>query len=115
MAYKPFSWIEWILASLFGLNSFYHLIRYSIAVFSIRPVVLTSKQRKLLGIAEEDPLFKNEDPVPPKPSEPSTPLNFSCMNLSRHSATLGSPSLNETSKTQILIICIKIKMIAFIF
>ncbi|XP_003425289.1 transmembrane protein 209 [Nasonia vitripennis] len=99
IAYKPFSWIEWFLATVFGLNSIHHLIKYSMAMFSLRPVVLTSKQRKLLGISEDDPLFKNEVPVPQKPVEPSSPLNYSCINLSRHSNTLGNTSLNDSTSS----------------
>ncbi|KAJ8683244.1 hypothetical protein QAD02_019036 [Eretmocerus hayati] len=96
LAYKPFAWIEWCIASIFGVNSVYNLVKYSIAIVSLKPVVLSSKQRKLLGISADDPLFKNEAPVVQKSPEPTTPLNFSCMNLSRHSATLGSTSLNES-------------------
>lgn len=102
--YKPFAWVEWFLAAVFGLNSLYHLVRYSSALLSLRPVVLSEKQRKLLGISEDDPLFKTETPAPQKPSEPSTPLNFSCMNLSRHSSTLGNTSLNESSEWYSLLV-----------
>lgn len=98
MAYKPFSYIEWVLAILLGANSLFHLMKYTLAVCSLRPVVISKKQRKLLGISDDDPLFKNEVPTTQKPCEPSTPMNFSCMNLSRHSNTLGTPNLNETSK-----------------
>ncbi|XP_015588188.1 transmembrane protein 209 isoform X2 [Cephus cinctus] len=96
VAYKPFSWIEWCLASIFALNALYHLIRYFLAILSLQPVTISPRQRRLLGITDDDPLFKNEPVSPPKVSEPSSPLNFSCMNLSRPSSTLGSPSLNET-------------------
>ncbi|XP_058791107.1 transmembrane protein 209 [Phymastichus coffea] len=96
IAYKPFSWIEWCLASILGLNSVHHLIRYTMAMFSLRPVTLTANQRKLLGISEDDPLFKNEVLSPKTLPEPTTPLNFSCMNLSRNSSALGTSSLNET-------------------
>ena len=98
VAYKPFSWIEWCLASIFALNSLYHIFSYSIATLSIQPVVLSPRQRKLLGIPEDDPFFKTEVSTVSKSLEPSSPINFTCMNLSRHSSTLGSPVLNDSSK-----------------
>ena len=97
IAYKPFAWIEWVLASIFGFNAIYYLIVYTVAVFNLKPITVSQKQRKLLGIKEDDPLFKNEVTLPQKTSELSTPLNFSCMSFSRNSSTIGSPSFNESS------------------
>lgn len=96
VAYKPFYWIEWCLASIFALNSLYHIFSYTAATLSIQPVVLSPRQRKLLGVPEDDPFFKTQTPKVKKSLEPSSPLNLSCMNLSRHSSTLGSPVLNES-------------------
>lgn len=96
IAYKPFCWIEWFLASIFALNALYHIFSYTATTLSIQPVVLNSPQRKLLGVADDDPLFKTETLKTPKSMEPSSPLNLSCMNLSRNSNSLGSPILNES-------------------
>ncbi|XP_046430081.1 transmembrane protein 209 isoform X1 [Neodiprion virginianus] len=96
VAYKPFCWIEWCLASILALNAVYHIVSYAIATLSIQPVVLSPRQRKLLGVTDNDPLFKTEVPTPQKLSEPSSPQHFSTMNLSWRSNTLGSPGLNES-------------------
>lgn len=95
-AYKPFCWVEWCLVAIFSLNALYHIGRYAWATFSLQPVVLSPRQRRLLGVPEDDPLFKNQAPTPRNPSEPSTPLNFSCMSLTRRITPLGSPILNES-------------------
>ncbi|XP_012253137.2 transmembrane protein 209 [Athalia rosae] len=96
VAYKPFCWIEWFLASILALNALYHIISYAIATLSIQPVILSPRQRKLLGVTENDPLFKSEAPPPPTVAEPSSPQHFSTMNLSWRSNTLGSPGLNDS-------------------
>ncbi|XP_012272889.1 transmembrane protein 209 isoform X2 [Orussus abietinus] len=97
VAYKPFCWVEWCLASVFALNAIYHLARYTVATFTLHPVTLNSGQRRLLGIPDDDPLFKNETPPIPKAAEPCSPLNFSCMNLSRRSSVLGSSGLDDSN------------------
>lgn len=102
VAYKPFCWIEWCLASILALNALYHVISYVVATLSIQPVVLSPRQRKLLGVTENDPLFKNEVPPPQTLAEPSSPQHFSTMNLSWRSNTLSSPGLDESSKLAIL-------------
>lgn len=94
-AYKPFCWIEWCLASIFALNAFYHIIQYVWASFHMQPVVLSPRQRLLLGITNDDPLFKNEI-VSPKISESSTPINLSCISLNRRLTPLGSSLLSES-------------------
>ncbi|XP_011304655.1 transmembrane protein 209 [Fopius arisanus] len=93
--YKPFLWFEWVLTMIFGLNALYHIICYCYAIFSLRPIMLSPQQKKLLGINEDDPLFKTGSTTPKQPT-PSSPVNLSSFNLSRRS--LGSPGLNE-SKT----------------
>ncbi|XP_031843769.1 transmembrane protein 209 [Nomia melanderi] len=95
-AYKPFCWVEWCLASIFALNAVYHIARYAWATFTLRPVILYPRQRRLLGISDDDPIFKNEIPSPQKTSEPAFPLNLSCISLNRRLTSLGSPGLNET-------------------
>ncbi|KAG7199543.1 hypothetical protein KM043_014154 [Ampulex compressa] len=95
-AYKPFCWVEWCLASIFALNALYHIAQYVWAALSLQPVVLSPRQRRLLGISEDDPLFKNEIPSPQKVSEPSSPMNLSCISLNRRLTPLGSPGLNDT-------------------
>lgn len=93
-AYKPVYWIEWCLASIFALNALYHIIQYICATLSLKPIALNIKQRPLLGISEDDPLFKDEVPQKQKTPEPNSSLNLSCMNFSRHTS-LGSPILSE--------------------
>ncbi|XP_003398568.1 transmembrane protein 209 [Bombus terrestris] len=93
---EPFCWAEWCLALIFGLNTVYHITKYTWASFSLRPILLNPKQRYLLGISEDDPLFKNEKPSSPKTSEPPVPLNLSCISLNRRMTSLGSTGLSES-------------------
>ena len=95
-AYKPFCWIEWCLASIFALNAAYHISQYAWASFTLRSVTLSPAQRRLLGVAEDDPIFKNQVPTPQKTSEPISPLNLSCISLNRRLTSLGSPGLSES-------------------
>ena len=85
------------MALIFGLNTVYHITKYTWASFSLRPILLNPKQRYLLGISEDDPLFKNEKPSSPKTSEPPVPLNLSCISLNRRMTSLGSTGLSESS------------------
>lgn len=101
-AYKPVYWIEWCLASIFALNALYHIIRYIWATLSLKPIALSPKQRPLLGITEDDPLFKTEVPQKQKTPEPSPSLNLSCINLSRRTTPLGSSVLSEISMQNII-------------
>lgn len=101
-AYKPVYWIEWCLASIFGLNALYHIIRYTWATLSLKPITLSPKQRPLLGITEDDPLFKTEVPQKQKTPDPSPSLNLSCINLSRRTTPLGSSVLSDISMPNIL-------------
>ncbi|XP_050475588.1 transmembrane protein 209 [Bombus huntii] len=94
--YEPFCWAEWCLALIFALNAVYHITKYTWANFSLRPILLNPKQRYLLGISEDDPLFKNERPSSPKTSEPPVPLNLSCISLNRRITSLGSTGLSES-------------------
>ncbi|XP_053978853.1 transmembrane protein 209 [Hylaeus anthracinus] len=94
-AYKPFCWVEWCLASIFALNAVYHIIRYTWASLTLPSVTLSPRQRRLLGVTEDDPTFKDEVPSPQKSSEPIFPLNLSCISLNRR-MTLGSPGLSES-------------------
>lgn len=103
-AYKPFCWIEWCLASIFALNAAYHISQYAWASFTVRSVTLSPTQRRLLGVAEDDPIFKNQVPTPQKASEPISPLNLSCISLNRRLTSLGSPGLSESSKKNFLFI-----------
>lgn len=96
MAYKPVLWIEWVLALIFGLNALYHIICYSNATLNLRPIALSPRQKRLLGINEDEPLF-NTGRATAKLPEESSPINLSALNLSRRS--LGSPGLNESSKS----------------
>ncbi|XP_078040168.1 transmembrane protein 209 [Augochlora pura] len=95
-AYKPFCWVEWCLASIFALNALYHIVRYAWAIFTLKPVILSPKQRRLLGVSEDDPIFKNETPSPQKSLEPIFPLNLSCISLNRRLTSLSSSALNES-------------------
>lgn len=95
-AYKPFSWVEWGLALIFALNALYHISRYAWVTFSLQPVALSPRQRRLLGVSEDDPLFKNEQSLPQKTSEPSSPFNLSCISLNRRLTPLGTPGINES-------------------
>lgn len=99
-AYKPVYWIEWCLVSIFALNALYHIIQYIYATLSLKPIILNAKQRPLLGISEDDPLFKDEVLQKQKFLEPSPSLNLSCMNFSRRTS-LGSPILSEISMLNI--------------
>ncbi|KAG5310304.1 TM209 protein, partial [Acromyrmex insinuator] len=94
-AYKPIYWIEWCLASLFALNVVYHIIQYTWAILNLKPITLNSKQRPLLGVSEDDPLFKDEVPQKQTIPEPSPLLNLSCINLTRRSTTLGPSVLSD--------------------
>ncbi|XP_050462419.1 transmembrane protein 209 [Cataglyphis hispanica] len=94
-AYKPVYWIEWCLASIFGLNALYHIIQYTWATLSLKPIALSPKQRPLLGITEDDPLFQTEVPQKQKTPDPSPSLNLSCINLSRRTTPLGSSVLSD--------------------
>lgn len=96
-AYKPFCWAEWCLASIFALNALYHITRYAWSNFSLRPILLSPKQRRLLGVSEDDPFFKNELPLSQKISEPIIPLNLSCISLNRRMVPLSSTGLSESS------------------
>ncbi|XP_043285398.1 transmembrane protein 209 [Venturia canescens] len=99
LAYKPFLWVEWCLALIFGLNALYHIVRYSLATLSLQPIILTPCQRRLLGVNDDDPLFQNGTPCAPKQAEPTTPINLTSMNLSRRTNVLGSPGINENSSS----------------
>ncbi|KAF7997041.1 hypothetical protein HCN44_005318 [Aphidius gifuensis] len=94
-AYRPFIWIEWFFALIFALNAIYHIVRYFIATLSLRPITLSTNQKKLLGIKDDDPFFKVGNLVQKSP-EPVAVNHIPSMNLSRRS--IGSPSLSE-SKT----------------
>lgn len=98
-AYIPFCWAEWCLASIFALNALYHVSRYAWTSLTIRPILLSPKQRRLLGVADDDPLFKNQITLSQKASEPTTPLNLSCISLNRlnRMTSLGSSGLSESS------------------
>lgn len=63
---------------------------------TLQPITLSPKQRQLLGVSEDDPLFRNEVPPQQKVLEQNPSINLSCINLHRRSA-IGSPMLNETS------------------
>lgn len=101
-AYKPIYWIEWCLASIFALNALYHIIQYIWAILSLKPIALSPKQRPLLGITEDDPLFKTEVPQKQKTPDPSPSLNLSCLNLSRRTTPLGTSVLSEISMKNII-------------
>lgn len=104
--YKPFCWAEWCLASIFALNALYHITRYTWANLSLRPILLSPKQRRLLGVSEDDPLFRNELPASQKACEPMVPLNLSCISFNRR-MSLGSTGLSESSMTNIFL-CIPV-------
>ncbi|CAL7942813.1 unnamed protein product [Xylocopa violacea] len=95
-AYKPFCWAEWCLASIFALNALYHITRYLWASFTLRPILLSPRQRHLLGVSEDDPLFQNEPSLSQKASEPMLPLNLSCISLNRRMTSLGPSGLSES-------------------
>ena len=85
------------MASIFALNALYHITRYAWSNFSLRPILLSPKQRRLLGVSEDDPFFKNELPLSQKISEPIIPLNLSCISLNRRMVPLSSTGLSESS------------------
>ncbi|XP_011880588.1 PREDICTED: transmembrane protein 209 [Vollenhovia emeryi] len=93
--YKPVYWIEWCLASIFALNALYHVVHYTWATLSLKPITLGPKQRPLLGVSEDDPLFRDEVPQRQTTPEPSPSLNLSCISLNRRSTTLGSSVLSD--------------------
>lgn len=104
-AYKPVYWVEWCIASIFALNALYHIIQYTWATLSLKPIALSPKQRPLLGISEDDPLFKDEVPQKQTTPEPSPSLNLSCINLSRRSTPLGSLVLSDISMQNTFFYC----------
>jgi len=107
--YKPVYWVEWCLVAIFALNALYHIIQYTWAVLSLKPITLSPKQRPLLGVSEDDPLFKDEMLQKQMTPEPSPSLNLSCINLSRRSTTLGSSVLSDisTQNTFFIVLCLK--------
>ncbi|XP_032674619.1 transmembrane protein 209 isoform X2 [Odontomachus brunneus] len=92
--YKPIYWLEWCLASILTINAFYHIMRYIWATMRLQPIVLKPKQKRLLGVSEDEPLFKNEVVQQQKSSETSPSLNLSCINL-RRTIPLASSVLSE--------------------
>ncbi|XP_034937336.1 transmembrane protein 209 [Chelonus insularis] len=94
--YKPFFWIEWCLALIFALNALYHVGSYFVASVNLRPIVLSPRQKKLLGISDDECLFKTTTSSPTKPTDAITPIMSMTtpLNLSRRS--LGASGLNET-------------------
>lgn len=74
----------------------YHILRYVLTRLQLKPIVLSPKQRPLLGVSEDDPLFKKEVPQKLKIPEPSSTLNLS-INLNRRTTPLGTPALSEIS------------------
>ncbi|XP_043791174.1 transmembrane protein 209 [Apis laboriosa] len=95
-AYKPFCWAEWCLASIFALNALYHITRYAWSNFFLQPILLSPKQRRLLGVSENDPFFKNELPLSQKISEPIIPLNLLCISFNKRMVPLSSTGLSES-------------------
>lgn len=63
-------------------------------MLNLRPIVLSVGQKKLLGIADDEPLFKTSSSTITKPCEPTSPLNISSLNLCRPS--IGTPGLNDS-------------------
>lgn len=96
-AYKPIYWFECFLTAIFTLNALCHILQYIRATLSLKPITVDPKQRPLLGISEDDPLFKDEIPQKQTTPEPSPSLNLSCINLSRRSTSLGSSVLSDIS------------------
>lgn len=95
--YKPIYWLEWCLISIFTINAFYHIVRYGWATMRLQPIILKPKQRRLLGVSEDEPLFKNEVAQQQKSLEMSPSLNLSCINLNRRTIPLASSVLSEIS------------------
>ncbi|EFN86423.1 transmembrane protein 209 [Harpegnathos saltator] len=93
--YKPICWLEWCLASIFAINAFYHIIRYAWVTIRLQPITLKPKQRRLLGVSEDEPLFKNEELQQQKSPELSPSLNLSYINFNRRSIPLASSVLSE--------------------
>ncbi|CAG5101610.1 Similar to Tmem209: Transmembrane protein 209 (Mus musculus) [Cotesia congregata] len=96
--YKQFLWIEWVLVLIFGLNALYHIASYIIGILNLRPVMLNPEQKKLLGVSNDETLFKsmsstNETKLCPEPISPILNMT-SPLNLSRRS--LGTSALNDT-------------------
>lgn len=71
----------------------------------MKAITLNPKQRPLLGIIEDDPLFKDEMSQKQVIPEPSPSLNLSSINLSRRSTTLGSSVLSDISMQNIFFYC----------
>lgn len=100
IVYKPIYWLEWCVASIFMINAFYHIMRYMWVTMRLQPIVLKPKQRRLLGVSEDEPLFKNEVVQQQKSLETSPSLNLSCINL-RRTIPLTSSVLSEISMQSI--------------
>lgn len=105
-AYKSVYWIECCLLSIFALNALYHIVQYTCATLSLKSVALSPKQRSLLGVPEDDPLFKEEVSQKQKPPEFSSSLNLSFINLTRRTTSVGSSGLSDisTQKFEILLL-----------
>lgn len=121
--YKPICWLEWCLASIFAINAFYHIIKYIWVTTRLQPIALKPKQRRLLGVSEDEPLFKNEVPQQQKSLESSPLLNLSCINLSRRTIPLASSVLSEISMQSMyfdsvvcqILLCIEYKLYIYFF
>jgi len=95
--YRTVYWIECCLVLIFILNVLHHIIQYIWTTLQLKPIVLSPKQRPLLGVPEDDPLFREEVPHKVKTSDQSFSLNLSYINLNRRSTPLGTPVLSEIS------------------
>lgn len=92
--------MEWGLALILVVNMINHLWIYGASKLSLKTVTGTQRQKKLLGIPDDDPLFKVEKTDSKKLVDPNPSLNFSCANLSLHSSSFGTPTLNDSCESE---------------
>ncbi|KAK6630119.1 hypothetical protein RUM44_005670 [Polyplax serrata] len=55
--YIPYQ-VEILLTAIFGINTFFHFVKYIFQTNNLEPVTLSPTQKKLLGIKSHDPYFK---------------------------------------------------------
>ncbi|KAF4520811.1 hypothetical protein B566_EDAN002389 [Ephemera danica] len=91
-------YLEFTLMCIFLMNTLYHVTSYLILFSALRPVPLTQRQKKLLGVSPTDVRFPTLTPQSSKPTEKlekcdsRSSLNLSSSNWLSSSLLSRSPS-----------------------
>nr|CAD7589196.1 unnamed protein product [Timema genevievae] len=105
-------YLEGLFVFILAANCLYHLTRYLRSHLSLRPVIVTPAQKKLMGIKDADPYFRvSSTPKSEKGSQLQSPnLSLTPLNLSStswrssllstpHSEGLSSPNFSMSSSS----------------